>query len=76
MAQILIRNMDESIVEALKELAKEHGRSLQAEALKILERGVIGKTKNPENIAASIRKKLSSTKHSDSTRLIAKDRKR
>lgn len=76
MAQILIRNLSENIVEALKKLAKMHGRSLQAEALRILERGVVGKTKNPAEVAAEIRRQLSSTEHSDSTPLIAKDRKR
>jgi plasmid stability protein len=36
MASLLIRNLDPAIVESLKVSAKEHGRSLQAEAAAIL----------------------------------------
>jgi antitoxin FitA len=37
MAQILIRNLDDKLVGRLKKRAKGHGRSLQAEAKRILE---------------------------------------
>ena len=37
MAQILIRNLDDELVGRLKKRAKGHGRSLQAEAKRILE---------------------------------------
>lgn len=37
MANIIIRNLDEETVEALKEAARCHGRSMQAEVRMILE---------------------------------------
>lgn len=36
MAQILVRNLDEAVVRRLKQLAREEGRSLQAEVRTIL----------------------------------------
>ena len=38
MAQILVRDLDEEIVERLKKRAKQEGRSLQSEVKSILER--------------------------------------
>lgn len=40
MAQILIRNLDKSLVDRLKVLAKAHNRSLQGEVKFILEEAV------------------------------------
>ena len=37
MAQITVRNLDDSVVEKLKERAKREGRSLQAQVKMILE---------------------------------------
>ncbi len=37
MAQILVRDLDEEVVERLKKRAREGGRSLQSEAKSILE---------------------------------------
>ena len=38
MASLLIRNLDDSVREALRSLAKRHGRSVEAEARDILSR--------------------------------------
>ena len=38
MAQIIVRNLDQQVVKALKERAQQNGRSLEAEVRQILER--------------------------------------
>lgn len=40
MAQVLVRQLDDKLVERLKKRAKEHGRSLQSEVKTILEDAV------------------------------------
>ena len=40
MAQILVRQLNDKLVERLKKRAKEHGRSLQSEVKTILEEAV------------------------------------
>lgn len=77
MAQVLVRQLDEQVVERLKKLAKEHGRSLQAEVKTILEEAA------PDYEAAwkrieRFRKRLkrSGRKFGDSAGLIRKDRDR
>lgn len=40
MAQVLVRQLNEQVVERLKKRAKEHGRSLQSEVKTILEEAV------------------------------------
>ncbi len=40
MAQVLVRQLDDKLVERLKKRAKEHGRSLQSEMKTILEEAV------------------------------------
>ena len=40
MAQVLVRQLDDKVVDRLKKRAKEHGRSLQSEVKTILEEAV------------------------------------
>ncbi len=40
MAQVLVRQLDEKVVDRLKKRAREHGRSLQSEVKTILEEAV------------------------------------
>ena len=40
MAQVLVRQLDDKVVERLKKRAREHGRSLQSEVKTILEEAV------------------------------------
>lgn len=77
MAQVLVRQRDDKLVERLKKRAKEHGRSLQSEVKTILEEAVpdyagawkrIVKLKNTINQAGR--------KFSDSTPLIREERDR
>jgi plasmid stability protein len=77
MAQVLVRQLDDKVVDRLKKRAKEHGRSLQSEVKTILEEAV------PDYEAAwkridGFRKRLkkSGRKFSDSVALIREDRDR
>ena len=77
MAQVLVRQLDDKVVDRLKRRAKEHGRSLQSEVKTILEEAV------PDYEAAwkrieSVRKRLqkSGRRFTDSAALIREDRDR
>ncbi|MFL6248080.1 MAG: FitA-like ribbon-helix-helix domain-containing protein [Thermoanaerobaculia bacterium] len=76
MAKVLIRNLDERTVARLKQRAARNARSLQAELQTIIERAAMTDVVEPRTLAARIRRKLSDRKHSDSTTLIAADRRR
>jgi len=77
MAQILVRNLDPATVERLKDKARQHNRSLQAEVKAILERDASCYTM-AEVRAVSLRwrKRLAGTKHTDSVTLMREDRRR
>ena len=75
MAQVLVRQLDDKVVDRLKKRAKEHGRSLQSEVKTILEEAV------PDYEAAwkrieGFRKRLkkSGRRFADSAVLIREDR--
>jgi plasmid stability protein len=77
MAQVLVRQLNDKVVDRLKKRAKEHGRSLQSEVKTILEEAVPdyeGASKRIEGL----RKRLvrSGRKFSDSAGLIREDRDR
>jgi len=76
MAKVLIRDLDERIVERLKSRAARNGRSLQAELQRIVERAAVVDVAESRELAARIRRKLSGRKHSDSVTLVASDRRR
>jgi antitoxin FitA len=76
MSQLLVRNLEVSTVNALKKLAEQHNRSLQAEVKLILEAAGRHAGLDPAKLAAKIRMKLSSKPHSDSAKLITIDRNR
>ena len=76
MANLLIRNVDEQLIAKLKERAERNHRSLQAELLQFLQRAAMMDVVDRRAVAAKIRRKLNDRKHSDSTRLIANDRRR
>ncbi|MCB9675386.1 MAG: DNA-binding protein [Alphaproteobacteria bacterium] len=44
MAQLIVRNLEDDIVEALKARAAEHGRSAEAEHREILRTALLGPT--------------------------------
>ncbi len=79
MAQILVRNMDERVVERLKERARKDGRSLQTEVKLILEQAASEPKVDMEAARAlveDIRKKFKGRKFPDSVELIREDRDR
>jgi plasmid stability protein len=75
MAQVLVRQLDDKIVDRLKKRAKEHGRSLQSEVKTILEDAVPdyeGAWKRIEDMQKRLKK--SGRMFSDSAVLIREDR--
>jgi plasmid stability protein len=76
MARVLIRDLDERVVSRLKARAARNNRSLQAELQMIVERAAATDVMESRAVAARIRRKLSGRPHSDSTLLIADDRRR
>lgn len=77
MAQVLVRQLNEKVVDRLKKRAREHGRSLQSEVKTILEEAVPdyeGAWKRIELIRTKL--KRSGRKFSDSADLVREDRDR
>lgn len=77
MAQVLVRQLSDQVVNRLKKRAKEHGRSLQAEVKTILEEAVPDYEQAWKRIQM-LRDKLkrSGKAFSDSADLIREDRDR
>ena len=80
MAQVLIRDLDPEVIEALKRRAKEHNRSLQGELKAILEQVV--RNSHPRNVDAflarvrEIRKQTAGIPQTDAAQLVREDRNR
>jgi plasmid stability protein len=77
MRQVLVRDLDDATVERLKERARQHGRSLQAEVKAILQEAAAMFTME-EALANSKawHRRLAGRKHSDSAALVREDRDR
>lgn len=54
MAQILVRNLDESVKRALKRRARERGASMEAEARAILEAALLPERASKQGLGSSI----------------------
>ena len=76
MPHALIRDIDPAVLERLKERARNRGRSLQSELKDIIERAAERDLEDARSLAAKIRRKLAGRRHTDSTALIAADRRR
>ena len=76
MAQILVRNLDESLVKRLKGRARRNGRSLQAEVRLILEQTPTLDMKAALKLADKIRKSFGNRRFDDSAVLIRRERDR
>lgn len=76
MAQVLVRDIDEQVVERLKARAERNGRSLQVELKMILDQAARLDMIDARRLAERIRKKLSGRIHGDSVELIREDRER
>jgi antitoxin FitA len=77
MAEVLVRDLDASVVEKLKARAAANGRSLQAELKAILEEQARQVTKaEARALAARIRGRIGARPQTDSGMLQAEDRER
>ena len=77
MAEVLVRDLEASVVEKLKARAAANGRSLQAELKAILEAQAKQVTKaEARALAAHIRRRIATRPQTDSGRLQAEDRER
>lgn len=76
MAQVLVRDLDEELVDRLKERAKGHGRSLQGEVKAILEGATKYSMAEAQAIAQQWQKKLAGRIEGNSADLLREDRDR
>ena len=79
MAQILVRNLDDSVVESLKEHARNRGCSLQSEVKRILEKEANAPQldmKAARKLVRKIRREFEGRDFPDSVALIREDRER
>jgi plasmid stability protein len=81
MSEVLVRNLDEAVVEQLKGRARGNGRSLQAELKLILEQAARPGSSRPSRaeyraLADRVRASLEDRPQSDSAALLAEDRSR
>jgi plasmid stability protein len=75
MAQVLVRDLDGSVVERLKKRAAQNGRSLQAELKAILEaQARIVSKAEARALAARVRRRIGARPQTDSGLLQAEDR--
>lgn len=77
MAQVLIRDLDDSVVESLKTIAATHGRSLQTELKLVIETHARKASKaQARALTARIRRRIAAKRQTDSGILQAEDRER
>lgn len=79
MAQILVRGLDEEVVERLKIRARKDGRSLQSEVKHILEQSAFEAKVDPKTarkISEEFHRKFRGRKFPDTAGLIREDRER
>ncbi len=76
MAQIIVRNLDDSVVERLRSRAKSNGRSLEAEVRLILEQSAKVDMAIARSMAIDMRQRLRGRKFPEVAELIREDRER
>jgi plasmid stability protein len=77
MAQVLVRDLDLTIIEKLKSRARSHGRSLEAELREILQAEALRADKAASRaLAARIRRRIGKRPQTDSAVLQAEGRTR
>jgi len=76
MAQVLVRSLEQPILERLKARARRHGRSLQAELKAILEAASEGDLLDARRVADRIRRALKGRRQFDSGAMQDEDRRR
>ena len=76
MAQVLVRDLDDKTVEALKRRARQRRRSLQGELKAVLEEAAAIATFDVDSELARVRALFEGRTFSDSTVLVREDRER
>lgn len=76
MAQVLIRGLDEKVLERLKAQAKKNNHSLEAELRQIIESSVQYTSEEAVLVSRWLREQLKGKKLTDSTELLREDRDR
>jgi plasmid stability protein len=76
MAQVLVRDLDSDVVETIRESARRHGRSLEAELRLILESAARARSTDFWQTAERLRKRTTNRQRTDSAALIRTDRNR
>ena len=74
MANLLVRNLDDAVLQELKAAAKAHGRSLQAEIHEVLRNASARRLAETRRLSARWLKRLRGSTQSDSAALIREDR--
>ena len=74
MPNVLVRDLDDDVLEQLKAAAKTNGRSLQAEIHDVLRRASARNVAETRRLSARWLKRLSRSTQSDSALLIREDR--
>jgi plasmid stability protein len=74
MPNVLIRDLDDDVLEQLKAAAKANGRSLQAEIHDVLRRANTRNLAETRRLSVQWLKRLRRSSHSDSAALIREDR--
>jgi plasmid stability protein len=76
MGQVIVRNLDDHVVAALKAKAELHGQSLEQELRSILSKASLPNAQEKIALADRIRKLTPKHRQTDSTTLIREDRDR
>jgi len=74
MADIVLQDVDATVLGRLSERARRHGRSLEDETKAILARAALNDLDGAAEFAARMRARLSGRRHSNSADLVAEDR--
>ncbi len=76
MPNVLVRDVDEKVLEKLKTKAAQNGRSLQREVQIILNEAINFEPLSDSEVAKKIKDSLRGRQHSDSAELLREDRNR
>ena len=74
MANVLVRDLDASVLKQLKAAAKAHGRSLQAEIHAVLQNASVRSLAETRRVSGQWLKRLKMSSHTDSAALSREDR--
>lgn len=74
MANVLVRNLDDDVLEQLKSAAKAHGRSLQAEIHEVLRNASARGLAETRRLSTRWLKRLGGSRYTDSAASIREDR--